>query len=109
MVSSDWEIAAVDTPRPASLVIQLRREVFVLPWFRFGYAQGNNTHVVIVTGSHHVQIEGWGFASLLAGLAGHRVVRIIEPTENETKFGVRGENAAKYVGPGITKIGVSEA
>jgi hypothetical protein len=108
LVSNDWQLAE-DGTRPASLVIQLRRDVFVLPWFRFGYAQGTNTHAVIVFGSHTVVCEGWGFASLLAGIAGHRVVRIIEPTENEAKFGVRGDNAEKYVGPGITSIKVVEA
>jgi hypothetical protein len=41
-------------------------------------------------------------------LAENRVSRLIEPAENEAKFGVRGPNAAPYGGPAITAITVEE-
>lgn len=109
LASEDW-LLAEDGKRPASLVIQLRRKTYVLPWFRFAYAEADGqTGALIAFASHMVNLEGWGLSSLMAGVAGHRVVRIIEPTESEAKFGVRGLNAAQYVGPGITKLTVVEA
>src|ERR1700691_6203118 len=89
LVSEDWQLADDDSHKPASLVVQLRSGALVLPWFRFVYAEGGNTRLEVVFASHAVQISGSGLAALLAALAGQRVIRIIEPSENEAKFNVR--------------------
>jgi hypothetical protein len=108
LASEDWQLADEDGSKPASLVVQLRRRAHVLPYFRFVYAEGDNSQVTIAFDSHIVTVTGHGLAALLAALATHRVVRIIQPTENDAKFGVRGPGAAKYNGPGITDITVEE-
>jgi hypothetical protein len=107
LASEDWQFAEEGT-KPASLVIQLRRRVYVLPWFRFVYTEGDNAQVLAAFASHLVTITGNGLTALLAALATQRVIRLIQPTENEAKFGVRGSGAAKYDGPGITDITVEK-
>jgi len=100
LAAEDWQLAGEDGPKPASLIVQLRRHVHVLPYLRFAYAAGDNSQVKIAFASHLVTVTGHGLAALLAPLATHRVVRVIQPTENEAKFGVRG--------PGITDIKVEQ-
>jgi len=41
--SPDWQVAAEGDHKPASLLVQLRRRAFIFPWFRFVYAEGDNT------------------------------------------------------------------
>jgi hypothetical protein len=82
--------------------------MFIFPWFRFVYAEGDNTTVQIVFASHAVYITGHALAALLAALAGQRVIRVIEPSENEATFGVRGSGAGKYHGPAIHTITVKK-
>jgi hypothetical protein len=106
--SPDWQVAEEDAHKPASLVVQLRRAAFLFPWFRFVYAEGDNVQVEIVFATHAVQIKGHGLAALLAALAGQRVIRVMEPSENEAQFGVRGAKASKYHGPGIHSISVTK-
>ena len=108
LASEDWQLADEDGSKPASLVIQLRRRAHVLPYFRFVYAEGDNSQVKIAFASHLITVTGHGLVALLAALATHRVVRIIQPTENEAKFGVRGPGTAKYDGPGIADITVEQ-
>jgi hypothetical protein len=105
-VSEDWQIDESDT-KPPSLAVQLRRAAYVLPWFRFVYAQGDDATVRLAFSSHLVTITGHGLAALLAAVSAHRVVRLIQPMENEAKFRVRG--SGPYSGPGITAITVEEA
>jgi hypothetical protein len=107
LVSEDWQLADDDGPKPPSLVVQLRRRVYVLPWFRFVYAEGDNAQVQVAFASHMVTITGNGLAALLAALATQRVVRLIQPTENEAAFGVRGPGAGRYTGPAIIDISVA--
>jgi hypothetical protein len=107
LVSEDWQLAE-DGHKPASLLIQLRRRAHILPWFRFVYAEGDNTRVKIAFQTHLVTITGNGLAALLAALASQRVLRLIEPSENEATFGVRGPVASKYSGPAIHAISVEE-
>lgn len=106
-VSDDWHIDESDA-RPASLIVQLRRSACVLPWFRFVYAEGDDSRIQIAFSSHLVTITGHGLAALLAGLSAHRVVRLIQPTENEAKFNIRGNSAFDTRGPGITDIAVQK-
>jgi hypothetical protein len=55
-----------------------------------------------------VTVIGHGLAALLGALAINVVVRIIQPTENEARFGVRGPHSTKQPGPSITDITVEE-
>jgi hypothetical protein len=107
-VSEDWQIDESDA-KPPSLVVQLRRSALVLPWFRFFFAQGDDANILVAFATHRVVITGHGLAPLLWAISTARVVRVIEPTENEAKFGVRGAGSMKYSGPSITSIGVQEA
>jgi len=107
LVSEDWQLTD-EGAKPSSLIVQLRRSAHVLPWFRFVYAEGDNSRVQIAFASHMVTITGHGLAVLLAALAGQRVLRVIQPTKNEAKFGVRGPASAKFTGPSITDITVEK-
>ena len=92
---------------PSSLLVQLRRRAHVLAWFRVVYAEGDNSEVTLMFASHIVTVKGHGLATLLAAVSTQRVVRLVQPTENEAKFGFRGSAADKYDGPGITDISVT--
>ena len=41
--SADWHVVKADEQKPESLLVHSRRAVFVFPWFRFVYAEGDNT------------------------------------------------------------------
>jgi hypothetical protein len=107
LASEDWQLCE-DSHKPTCLIVQLRRAIHVLPWFRFVYGEGDNNVVKIAFASHLVTITGHGLAALLAAIAGQRVIRVIQPSENEAKFGVRGLGAGKYNGPAITDITVEK-
>jgi hypothetical protein len=100
---------AEEGSKPTSLVVQLRREVFALPWFRFFYAQGDNSSVQIVFASHTVTVTGHGLAALLSSIATERLSRLVQPSDNEARFAVRGPGAAQYAGPSITAINVEKS
>ena len=106
-VSSDWQIEERDT-KPTSLVVQLRRSAYVLPWFRFVYAGGDDARIEIAFASHLVTVTGHGLEALLAAVSTERVVRVIQPTTNEAEFGVRGNGTTKCSGPGIKGITVEQ-
>jgi hypothetical protein len=108
LVSEDWQLCGDGDTKPLSLVVQLRRRAYVLPWFRFVYAEGDNAQIQIAFASHLVTVSGNGLAALLTALATQLVVRLIQPTENEAKFDVRGPGAARYHGPAITDITVEK-
>jgi hypothetical protein len=109
LASEDWQLASEDGgKKPAALVVQLRRRAYVLPYFRFVYAEGDNGLVKIAFASHMVTITCHGLAPLIAALAMNVVVRIIQPTENEARFGLRGAGQAKYSRSSITDITVEE-
>ena len=84
----------------------MRRSWYVLPYFRFIYASGDESQVRIEFSSHVVTVVGHRLAVLLEALVENRVSRLIQPTENEAKFGVWGDNATPYRGPAITAITV---
>jgi hypothetical protein len=105
--SEDWQIAE-DGYKPASLIVQLQRTVHVFPWMRFVYAEGNNNLVKVAFASHLVTINGHGLAALLTAVAGQRVVKVMQPSEHEAQFGVRGPRAGKYTGAAIQSMTVQE-
>ena len=107
LVSEDWQLDQ-DGATPLSLLVQLRRAAHVFPWHRFVYAEGDNNLIRIAFASHLVTVSGSGLAALLAAVAGQRVIRLIQPTQNEAKFGVRGPGADRYTGPAIHDIVVEK-
>lgn len=109
LASEDWQLIKEGVSKPTSLIVQLRRRAYVLPYFRFLYAEGDNAQVEIAFVSHLVSVSGNGLAALLAALASNVVVRLIQPTESEASFGVRGAGSVKYTGPSITDIAVEES
>jgi len=106
LVSEDWQLAPEHTTRPTALVVQLRRHAHILPYFRLLHAEGDGNQVRITFASHLVTITGHGLATLLAALSTQSVVRLVQPTETEAKFGIRGLNATRITGPAITGITV---
>lgn len=109
LASEDWQLIEEGGSKPTTLVVQLRRRAYVLPYFRFLYAEGDNALVKIAFVSHLVTISGNGLAALLAALASNVVFRLIQPTESEASFGVRGARSVKYSGPSILDITVEES
>ena len=104
----DWQVSPEGSGKPA-LTVQLRRKIYVLPWFRFVSAEGDDGHATVSFASHTISIEGHGLAALLEAVSSQRLVRIVQPTENEGKFRVRGEGANPYAGPGISGIKIEAA
>ena len=92
LASDDWQLAEEDSKSQASLVVQLRRRVYLLPWFHFIYAEGDNAQVRIAFASHVVTVSGHGLQALLTALAMQSVTRLVQPTESEVKFGFRGSS-----------------
>jgi hypothetical protein len=80
----------------------------ILPWFRFVSAEGNNGLVKLTFASHTVTITGHDLAGFLAAIAAQRVIRVIQPSEHEAQFGVRGPGAGRYTGPAIHDITVEK-
>jgi hypothetical protein len=108
LTSEDWEISDEPDARPSCVIVQLRQRVYVFPWFRFVYADGDNGVIQIGFPSHLVTVRGSGLAVLLAAISTQRVIRILQPTENEVKFGVRGNPAETYRGPAISEVTVQK-
>jgi hypothetical protein len=75
---------------------------------RFVAASGDGNAIKIFFASHIVLVSGSRLDVLLDGLALQRVHRLMEPTENEGKFRVRGVGAQRYDGPAIHRIEVQE-
>lgn len=109
LTSEDWQINTENTPLPISLIVQQRRSAHVLPYFRLLYVNGDNSRVQIAFATDMVVVNGHGLAQLIVALAAQRVMRLIEPTENEARFGVRGDQATRTNGAGITDIKVIAA
>lgn len=76
------------------------------PTFVFS-AKGDNTRIRIVFASHAITANGHSLAQLLLAFAAQRVVRLVQPSENEAKFGVRDANVSASV-PRITNITIEE-
>ena len=65
--------------RPAGLEIVLLKNIFVLPWNQFLYAEGGDDEIHLAFTTHDVLIKGGGLNSLLADLAAQLVARLQEP------------------------------
>ena len=102
--SEDWELIE-EGQRAASLIVQLRRSTKVYPWFRFTKAEGNHASVDLEFGEDIITVTGKRLDVLLRAVAEHRVLRLIQPTENEAKFDVRGDGVTRQTAhPTITQI-----
>ena len=82
----DWTLAGPKDPIPGNLVIQQRRYIFVFPYFRLIWSEGDAERIKMIFVSHEVVIVGHGLTELLSGLAAQRVLRIAEPLSSEAKF-----------------------
>ena len=106
--SADWQLETNADLKPTHLVVQQRKRAHVFPWMRFVFAEGDNHRVLLAFASHMVTVTGHGLAALLGALAAQQVVRLIQPTESQAKFGVRGADSEAYTGPGITDITIEQ-
>ncbi len=66
--------------RVPGLEVVLLRQVIVLPWNQFLYAEGGDDEVRAVFATHDVIAKGSGLAPLLSDLAAQLVTRLKEPT-----------------------------
>jgi hypothetical protein len=105
--ASDWTLAK-DEHKAASLIVHQRRSSLVLPWFRFVYAQGDDSKLQLIFATHLVSINGEGLGPLLEAAAANRVLSVTEPSQNEAKFGVRGPNVGEHDGAAIHSITVEK-
>ena len=105
--ASDWTLAK-DEHKAVSLIVHQRRSSLVLPWFRFVYAQGDDSKLQLIFATHLVSINGEGLGPLLEAAAANRVLSVTEPTQNEAKFGVRGPNAGDHDSAAIHSITVEK-
>jgi hypothetical protein len=81
--------------------VKQRKQSYAFSYFRLVYAEGDDAGVRIAFSSHLVTVTGHGLDALLEAIAAQRVVRLMQPTENEYKFSVRGAGQA-----GIKNISV---
>jgi len=82
--------------RAVGLEVILLKQVIVLPWNQFLYAEGGDDEVRAVFTTHDVVAKGTGLASLLSDLAAQQVKRLREPT--------RVDRFANTTGPRITEL-----
>jgi hypothetical protein len=106
-LASDWALAK-DEQKAVSLIVHMRRSSLALPWFRFVYAQGDDSKLQLIFATHLVSIDGEGLGALLEAAANQRVISITEPTQSEAKFSVRGLNAGEVRGAAIHSITVEK-
>ena len=84
--------------RVLGLEVILLKQVIVLPWNQFLYAEGGDDEVRAVFTTHDVVAKGSGLASLLSDLAAQQVTRMKEPT--------RADRFANTTGARITELHV---
>ena len=87
--------------RVLGLEVILLKQVIVLPWNQFLYAEGADDEVRAVFTTHDVVAKGSGLVSLLSDLAAQQVTRLKEPT--------RADRFANTTGARITEIHVRKA
>jgi hypothetical protein len=87
--------------RVLGLEVILLKQVVVLPWNQFLYAEGDDDEVRAVFTTHDVVAKGSGLASLLSDLAVQQVTRLKEPT--------RVDRFANTTGARITELHVRKA
>jgi len=87
--------------RVLGLEVILLKQVIVLPWNQFLYAEGADDEVRAVFTTHDVVAKGSGLASLLSDLAAQQVTRLKEPA--------RAERFTHPAGARITELHVRKA
>lgn len=102
LASEDWELIEPGH-RAGSLIVQLRRSTHVLSWLHFVYAKGNSSKLHLDFGEHTLAITGDGLDVLLEAVAQHRVIRLVQPMQNQAKFNMR-ESVSQAGRPVITQI-----
>ena len=87
--------------RVPGLEVILLKQVIVLPWNQFLYAEGGDGEVRAVFTTHDVIAKGSGLAPLLSDLAAQQVTRLKEPP--------RAERFIHPTGTRITELYVRKA
>jgi hypothetical protein len=87
--------------RVPGLEVILLRQIIVLPWNQFLYAEGGDDEVRAVFTTHDVVAKGSGLAPLLSDLAAQQVTRLKEPS--------RADRFASITGSRITELLVRRA
>jgi hypothetical protein len=87
--------------RVLGLEVVLLKQVIVLPWNQFLYAEGGDDEVRAVFTTHDVVAKGSGLAPLLSDLAAQQVTTLKEPS--------RAERFAHAAGARITELHVRKA
>ena len=87
--------------RVLGLEVILVKQVIVLPWNQFLYAEGGDDEVRAVFTTHDVVAKGSGLAPLLSDLAAQHVTRLKEPA--------RAERFAHVTGAHLTELYVRKA
>jgi hypothetical protein len=87
--------------RVRGLEVILLRQIIVLPWNQFLYAEGSDDQVRAVFATHDVIAKGSGLAPLLSDLAAQQVTRLNEPS--------RADRFATTTGSRITELLVRKA
>jgi hypothetical protein len=104
--SEDWQVASHDGSRAASLLVELRRRAYVLPYFRLVYAEGHHSQLRIAFGSHLVTVTGYGLTPLLTALSAQQLIRVSQPAEHEAKFDLADSRTGRNKSPLITGIAI---
>ena len=87
--------------RVPGLEVILLRQIIVLPWNQFLYAEGGDDEVRAVFATHDVIAKGSGLARLLSDLAAQQVTRLKEPS--------RADRFGSSTGARITELLVRKA
>ena len=78
---SPWTISA-DSMTP-TLEVVLAKQIVILPWNQFVYAEGGDDEVRIAFASHDVIVRGAGLSPLLHAIPGYRLASIREVARQE--------------------------
>jgi hypothetical protein len=77
--------------RVLGLEVILLKQVFVLPWNQFLYAEGGDDEVRVVFTTHDVVAKGNGLASLLSDLVAQLITTLKEPARAERFTNATGD------------------
>jgi hypothetical protein len=94
-----WQSAS-DGMRSVSLVVELQKRSYVLPWSLFLYAEGTDEEVKAVFHTHVIVAEGAGLGSLLVEFSKQTLASLKEPGRSARFSGTPG--------PHLSSLTVSE-
>jgi hypothetical protein len=86
--------------RPLALQVILLKQIYVLPWSQFLYAEGGNDEVRLIFSMHDVLVKGSNLNALLAAVSAHGLALIQQPA--------RPDRFSTGTGPFICEISVEK-